>query len=213
MSDAHHELRSKNSPPRNEKPHDANEETGFFTELFKFALIALFIVLPFRLFIAQPFIVNGASMDPTFENGDYLIVDQLSYRFDGPERGEPVIFKYPKDRTKYFIKRIVGMPMETVIIRGETVTIKNDRFPEGFTIDEPYIRHHKTDDDIVMTLKENEYFVMGDNRSGSSDSRVWGALPEEDIVGRPLVRLFPLSKLGIFPGELGRLDTADEDNE
>lgn len=192
MADMHNEK---------ETSHDGNHqnEGSFFSELFKFALIALFIVLPFRIFVAQPFIVNGASMDPTFESGDYLIVDQLTYKFEEPERGSPVIFKYPKDRTKFFIKRIIGLPKETVIIRGEEITIKNDANPEGFSIDEPYIEFKKSDD-LTVNLNEGEYFVMGDNRLGSSDSRAWGPLPEDDIIGRPLLRLFPLNKIGVFPG-------------
>ena len=180
---------------------DNRDEGSFFSELFKFALIALFIVLPFRIFIAQPFIVNGASMDPTFRSGDYLIVDQISYKFEEPERGSPVIFKYPNDRTKYFIKRIIGLPHETVVIQGEEVIIKNSEHPEGFSIDEPYIEFKKSDN-ITVNLEEGEYFVMGDNRLGSSDSRAWGPLTEKDIVGRPLLRLFPINKVEVFPGYL-----------
>lgn len=187
-------------PSRPTAPMRTKEEGGFFSELFKFALIALFIVLPFRIFVAQPFIVNGASMDPTFKNGDYLIVDQLTFRFGDPERGTPVIFKYPKDPTKYFIKRIVGLPSETVIVRGSKVVIKNDANPQGFELDEPYIEFTKNDDDLTVTLSPDEYFVMGDNRAGSSDSRSWGALPRSLIVGRPLLRLFPLNELGVLPG-------------
>jgi len=185
--------------------NESNEQSakkeggGFFSELFKFALIALFIVLPFRLFIAQPFIVNGASMDPTFKDGDYLIVDQVSFYFEKPERGSPIIFRYPKDTTKFFIKRIIGLPSETVVIHNQTVSIKNKDNPDGFNLSEPYIKYPK-DDDMVINLKDNEYFVMGDNRFGSSDSRAWGPLPENLIIGRPILRLFPVSLLGIFPG-------------
>jgi len=174
-------------------------EKSFFRELVEFAIIAVVIVIPFRIFVAQPFVVNGASMDPTFKNGQYLIVDQLTYRFTPPERGSVLIFKYPKDTSKYFIKRVVGLPGETVSIKDGVVSIKNSTHPEGFILDEPYIVHSKTDS-FQMVLDNNEYFVLGDNRAGSADSRIWGPMPSEDIIGRPLIRLFPLSSAGILPG-------------
>lgn len=172
---------------------------NFLWELIKFVFFAAIIVIPFRLYIAQPFVVNGASMDPTFETGEYLIVDQLTYQFENPERGSVIIFKYPLDVEKYFIKRVIGLPGETVVIRGSTVTIKNTDNPKGFTLEEPYIEHIKNDY-LSVTLGENEYFVMGDNRAGSSDSRIWGPVDESLIVGRPLVRLFPINHLNFLPG-------------
>ncbi len=194
-----HTLNSSQTP-RAQKPRKEKKEGGFFSELFKFALIALFIVLPFRIFIAQPFIVNGASMDPTFKSGDYLIVDQISYRFENPQRGSPIVFKYPKDPSKYFIKRIIGLPGEKVAIHGSQVTIVNNAHPEGFQLNEPYIQFPKTDDEVSITLGPSQYFMMGDNRIGSSDSRAWGPVDKSLLVGRPFLRLFPLSTLGIFPG-------------
>lgn len=175
-------------------------EKTFLRELIEFAIVAIVIVIPFRIFIAQPFVVNGASMDPTFKNGEYLIVDQLSYRFGTPERGSVLIFKYPKDPSKYFIKRVIGLPNETVNIKDGVVTIKNSTHKNGFVLTEPYITHTKSDS-FQMTLDSNEYFVMGDNRAGSADSRVWGPLPTEDIIGRPLFRLFPVSNAGTLPGD------------
>ncbi len=186
--------------PQNDIPKQ-KKSSGFFMEIVKFTTIAVIIVVPFRLFIAQPFVVSGASMDPTFETGEYLIVDQLSYKFENPERESVVIFKYPKDTTKYFIKRIIGLPGETVEIRGTKVKIKNAENPEGVVLNEPYVAiNHEKQDDLTVTLKDNEYFVMGDNRSGSSDSRVWGPVNEKLITGRPFVRLLPLPRLGFFPG-------------
>jgi len=175
------------------------KETSLFSEILQFSLIALFIVLPFRLFIAQPFIVNGASMQPTFATGEYLIVDQLSYKFSAPERGSVIIFKYPQDKSKYFIKRIIGLPGETVSIKGNAVTIKNTDNPHGFTLDEPYIIP-TSEDNLDYTLGTGEYFVMGDNRIGSSDSRIWGPLNEELIIGRPIIRLLPFEKVSFLPG-------------
>ena len=109
------------------------EKENFWTELGKLFLIAIVIVIPFRIFIAQPFIVDGASMDPTFEDGQYLIVDEISYRFSDPERGSVLIFKYPKDTKKYFIKRVIGLPGEKVLIEDGIVTIFNQENPSGLT--------------------------------------------------------------------------------
>lgn len=172
-----------------------------FTELLKYALLALLIVVPFRIFIAQPYVVSGASSDPTFKDGDYLIVDQLSKRFEDPERQDFLIIRYPKDPSKFFIKRLIGFPNERVEIRGGQVTIYNEEHKDGLKLDEPYVVYKKNED-FSATLGDDEYFVMGDNRAGSSDSRVWGTLPKKFIVGRPILRLLPLNKMGVWPGLL-----------
>jgi signal peptidase I len=182
------------------KVETKTKQKSFWRELVEFAFIALIIVIPVRTYIAQPFVVNGASMDPTFLSGEYLIVDQLTYHFEQPARGSILIFKYPKDPSKYFIKRVIGLPGETVSIVNGVVSIINNDNKEGFELNEPYIKFDKKDDSRI-TLDDEEYFVMGDNRLGSADSRLWGPMPEEDIVGRPLVRLFPLGKIGWMPGD------------
>lgn len=175
--------------------------TSFTRELLNFALIVIFIVLPIRFFVAQPFVVVGSSMEPTFLNNDYLIVDELSYRFNDPKRGDVVIFKYhnSEDDQKYFIKRVIALPGETIDINNGKVTIKNDASPEGFILDETYIKEPPTNN-MTVTLPENEYFVMGDNRGVSFDSRSWGALPKDEIVGKAFIRLLPLRKADILPG-------------
>lgn len=178
-------------------PEDRSE--NFFTELLKFALIAVVIVVPVRLFVAQPFIVSGASMAPTFESGEYLIVDELSYRLGEPERLDVIIFRYPKNPADFFIKRIIGLPGETVQISGDTITI-TEVAGEKIKLSEPYIKNHGNGGYLEVTLEKDEYFVLGDNRPESSDSRVWGELPRENIVGRALFRLLPLKHLDIFPG-------------
>ncbi len=178
------------------------KSAGFFMEVIKFTIVAVIIVVPIRYFIAQPFVVSGASMDPAFETGEYLIVDQISYRFEDPQRESVVIFKYPKDPSKFFIKRIIGLPGETVEIHGKEVKIKNAENPEGFILTEKYVAiNHEKQDDLTTTLGKSEYFVMGDNRSGSSDSRMWGPVDKKLLMGRPFVRLLPLSKMSFFPGD------------
>lgn len=168
-------------------------------EFVKYAIIALLIVVPFRTFVAQPYIVSGSSMDPTFKNGDYLIVDQLSKRFEEPQRESVVIIRYPKDPSKFFIKRLIAFPNEKVEIKNGTVKIFNKDNPNGIEISDSYVVYQKKENFSVV-LGENEYFVMGDNRAGSSDSRIWGSLPKENIIGRPVLRLFPFSNISFWPG-------------
>ena len=179
---------------------NTNKGGGFFMEVLKFFAIVVFVIVPFRIFVAQPFIVEGSSMDPIFHNGQYLIVDQLTYHFDEPERGSVLIFKYPLDEKQFFIKRVVGLPGETVEIRGQKVFIKNSEYPEGFEFDQSFLTYNKSDN-VTYTLSEDEYFVLGDNRPVSSDSRSWGAVKSDEIIGRPILRLLPLSKIGVFPGD------------
>ena len=174
-----------------------NSNSNFWLDLGKLFLLSLVIVIPFRLYIAQPFIVDGASMDPTFKNGQYLIVDEVTYHFDDPERGSVLIFRYPRDPSKFFIKRVIGLPGDTLLIRNGEVTIKNVEYPEGMTLREPYVKFTKNDN-LTITLGSNEYFVMGDNRLGSADSRIWGPVERENIIGRPFIRFYPFD---IFPGQ------------
>jgi signal peptidase I len=169
-------------------------------EILQFSLIALLIVIPIRFFVAQPFIVSGASMESTFHSGEYLIVDQMSYYFHQPTRGEVVIFKYPRDPSKFFIKRVIGTPGDTVTIENGIVTITNEANPDGFILEEPYAEPMPPAPKLSETLGEREYFVMGDNRDESSDSRTWGVLQQEKIVGRAWARLFPPSALDYLPG-------------
>lgn len=169
-------------------------------EFVKFAILAALIVIPVRTFIAQPFIVSGSSMDPTFASGQYLIVDELSYRILGkPQRGDVIILRYPNDPSKFFIKRVIGMPNDTLEIAQGTVTIKNNAHPDGFPIAEPYVAFPKQDS-MTKTLGAGEYFVMGDNRAASSDSRAWGTVPEKLIVGKAFLRLFPIASADVLPG-------------
>lgn len=180
--------------------HEQEEKRHPFTEIAQFAIIAILIVVPIRMFIAQPFIVSGASMEDTFHSGEYLIVDQLSYYMRQPERGEVIIFRYPKDPSKFFIKRIIGLPGDTINIEKSVVTITNEANPKGFVLDEYYVDKMTPAEPMKETLGDREYFVMGDNRDQSSDSRSWGALQEERIVGRALFRLFPPQEIDFLPG-------------
>lgn len=169
-------------------------------EVVKFTIIASLIVIPFRLFVAQPFIVSGASMVPTIHSRDYLVTDMVTYRLEKPQRGDVIVFRYPLDPSMYFVKRIIGLPGETVVIKNGMVSVHLGEEKET-VLEEPYIAdENKSYESISTTLDGGEYFVLGDNRSGSSDSRVWGPLQEKFILGRALVRLYPLEKMEILPG-------------
>ncbi len=170
-------------------------------ELLVFIALAALIVLPIRLFIAQPFVVEGQSMSPTFENGDYLIVDEISHKISPPKRGDVVVFRFPGDTSVFYIKRIIGLPGEKVHISRGTVTVTR---VDGttLTLDEPYVRMEDATYSPDRNLGPGQYYVLGDNRANSSDSRVWGVLPEEDIMGTPIVRLLPITETQWDPGDV-----------
>lgn len=170
-------------------------------ETLRYAIVAAAIIIPIRIFIAQPFIVSGTSMFPTFQDGEYLIVDELSKYIGEYNRYDVIIIRYPADPSKYFIKRLIGLPGETVTIEGEKVTITGPKHPVPLVLDEPYVKAPKQDR-IVRTLDDDEYFVMGDNRAASSDSRYWGPVPERLMDGKTFLRLFPLTRLELHPGAL-----------
>jgi len=163
----------------------------FIWEILKIVFIALVIVIPIRYFLFQPFIVKGQSMEPNFEDSNYLIVDELSYRFRDPQRGEVVVFRYPRNVSQRFIKRIIGLPGEKIEIEASVVMVdgkildESEYFPSGV----------QTLGNIQISLDENEYFVLGDNRISSFDSRQWGTLPRKNIIGRVLIRAWPITTL------------------
>lgn len=200
LRESQNPISSTQDTPVQDTPKDTKNKESMFGEIVRFSLIALLIVLPIRVFIAQPFIVSGASMETTFSTGQYLIVDQLTYHFEEPKRGDVIIFRYPKDPSKFFIKRVIGIPGDTVSISGSDVTIINETHPDGVRLEETYIHSMRPNATITEILGEGEYFVMGDNRDASSDSRSWGVLQRENVIGRAFLRLFPFSKIGAFPG-------------
>ena len=168
-------------------------------EVITLVILAVLIVVPIRVFIAQPFVVEGLSMYPTFDDKDYLIVDELSYRFHAPIRGDVIIFRYPGNPSVFYIKRIIGLPGEQVSINQGLVTVtKADGTP--VTLEEPYVVAEDATYTDTTTLGPDQYFVMGDNRPKSSDSRVWGPLPKDDIIGRAYIRVYPFTDAGFLPG-------------
>lgn len=172
---------------------------GSLLEVIEVAVIAIVAVLLIRAFLVQPFLVSGDSMVPTFQNGNYLLVDELTYRLREPQRGEVIVFRYPKDEKLFFIKRIIGLPGERVEIGGGKVTIVNSEHPQGFTLNEPYLSASlETSGDEDVTLGTGQYFVLGDNRSYSLDSRSWGSVAKGEIMGLARFRLLPFSAATVF---------------
>ncbi len=173
--------------------------------LFGYALFAVGLALVIRFFVATPYIVSGASMEHNFENHDYLIVDRLTYDFSNPERGDVVVFGLPQEPSRDLIKRVIGLPGETVVLNGDapSVTVINSAHPEGLRLSEPYLSPENLGgaSNMKVTLGPDQYFVLGDNRKVSADSRLWGTLPRKDIVGRVLLRLFPFNVINILPGK------------
>jgi len=170
----------------------------FIWEVAKIIIIAMLIVIPIRYFIFQPFLVKGQSMQPNFENGDYLIIDEISYHFTAPKRGDVIVFKYPNNPSQRYIKRIIGLPGETIDINNGKVII-TDLSGNTKTLDEAYLPLGlETPGNIKTTMGANELFVMGDNRLASSDSRSWGKLDEKFIIGKVVVRAWPFAAMAMI---------------
>lgn len=169
-------------------------------EFFIIVIISLAIVLPVRFFLIQPFFVKGSSMEPNFEDGEYLIINELVYKINPPRRGEAVVFRYPSDPKEYYIKRIIGLPGETIEISDEHIKIYNQTAPDGFILDESkYLpKNDVTIGEYKIILKDSEYFVLGDNRQASFDSRRWGPLREEYLIGRVWLRAWPIARAAIL---------------
>lgn len=158
-------------------------------------------MVPLRFFVAQPFAVSGTSMVPTFAPNDYLVIDRLAYASATPKRGDVVVFRYPLDPSVFFIKRIVGLPNEIVMVKDGVVSIGTKKGSDSYVLAEPYVTLPSVPTQQSLTVLEgDEYFVLGDNRGASFDSLVWGPLPARHVIGRAAVRIFPFTNLAWLPG-------------
>lgn len=174
----------------------------FIWDLIKTAVIVIVIAFGIKYFIVQPFIVDGNSMLPNFENNEYLLVEKISYHLHQPERGDVIVFHPPGQNDQNYIKRVIGLPGETVEITNNQVKIINSDHPDGVILTENYLppatKTTGSSLDTKVSLSKDEYFVMGDNREHSSDSREWGALPKSNIIGRSWLNVYPFENFGII---------------
>lgn len=174
---------------------------SFLFELVKIVVISLVIIIPIRYFLIQPFYVKGASMEPNFYDHEYLIIDEITYRFQPMKRGDIIVFRYPRNPQEYFIKRVIGLPGDKVQIKDGKVYIYNEKDPNGIALDEPYLAPgtgtYSLSEDIV-TLGNDEIFVLGDNRNSSKDSRSFGPVNKSFITGRVLLRGWPFDRIHYF---------------
>lgn len=208
----------------NKEYTDSNEEKksaykgvgSFILEVVKIVILAFIIIVPIRVFLFQPFFVQGASMEPSFEDGQYLIINEFGFKetnigfnsynifkvnsFRDIKRQRVMIFRYPLDSRKFFIKRVIGLPGEKLQIKNGQVIIFNEENPEGFILDErEYLPLGlKTAGEAAVTLGSGEYFVMGDNRMFSLDSRAWGPIHGSDIIGEVALRAWPFDKISLY---------------
>ena len=170
----------------------------FFLEILKIVVLALVIVIPIRYFVFQPFIVKGISMEPNFHNGDYLIVDEFSYYFKLPQRGEVIVFSYPKNPSEKFIKRVIGLPEEKIELKNEKIIITDQSGKEIVLYELDYLNSSNYLGNKEFVLSKEEYFVLGDNRLHSFDSRNWGTLSKDYIIGKVALRAFPPTAMAYF---------------
>lgn len=188
---------SEEVPKRREQSQDV---WRFAAELVRTALIVALLAYGLRLFVLQPFVVEGSSMFPRFQTNDFLIVDKVSYHIKTPARGDIIVFKFPYDLNTNYVKRIIGLPGDTVTIENGNVKVANETHPEGSVLAEPYLSAGSTTQLTSSSSKnqfvvpDGQFFVLGDNRKASSDSREWGFLPASNIIGRAVVQVFPVKR-------------------
>jgi signal peptidase I len=183
-------------------PSFLSRTLAFLGELLHVAIISLAIIVPVRVFLIQPFYVKGASMEPNFFDHEYLIINEIGYRMGDPARGDIVVFRYPNDPRQFFIKRIVALPGERVTISGGEITIHNSETPEGFKLDESgYLSPTITQGEKDVLLGAGEYYLLGDNRSASLDSRIFGPVPESHLIGKVWIRGWPPERVKVYDSQ------------
>lgn len=183
---------------------DKSRVLAFLADTVETVLMSLALFLVIYIFVVQPHQVNGHSMDPTLQTGEYLLTEKLSYRFSQPARGDIIVFRAPKVACATgdcdYIKRIIGMPGDTVQIVEGHFMVNNQLLDEAQYLPNGVMTNpgFYTQDEQVVVLGENEYFVSGDNRPGSSDSRIWGPINRKDIVGRAIFSYWPIATFGVI---------------
>jgi signal peptidase I len=193
-----------NIPAEAEQPSGGERVGHALWEIGKtigFIVVAAIII---RAFLIQPFFVQGESMEPDFHDGDYLLVNQLSYHLHQPHRGDVIVFKAPPEPDTNYIKRIIGVPGDTVDLKDGHYIITNAKHPGGEIVTEPYIEENTPTDPIGdqthWEVPKDQYFTSGDNRQPgkSLDSRAWGFVPKNFIKGSVWIRAYPLANAGFI---------------
>lgn len=175
---------------------------SFFLDLVETVVISLSLFLVVYLFLMQPHQVNGQSMVPNFQSGEYVLTDKVSYKIGEPQRGDVIVFhapasaNCPKGTGCDFIKRVLGLPGETVEVKENHIHVNGQVIEESYIPDEFETLAGDYTNNRVITLGEDEYFVCGDNRPYSSDSRSWGPIQKTDIVGKAFFRYWPVEVIG-----------------
>lgn len=167
-------------------PKQQEDSASMIWETLQTLVLAGLLIVFFRTFVFQNFVVEGSSMIPTLTQSDRLIVSRISYYLGQPERGDIIVFQYPYGPDRDFVKRVIGLPGETIVLKNGQVFIDDKPLQS-----EPYVKNKSRDTHDPVTLGEDEYFVMGDNRTGSSDSRSWGPLQRHFIIGKAWLIYYP----------------------
>jgi signal peptidase I len=188
----------------NQQPGQQSDTWRFLAELVRTALIVGLLTFAIRTFLLQPFVVQGESMSPRFHTSDYLLVNKLSYRLGEPQRGDIIVFKYPGNITINYIKRVIGLPGDHVIIADGKVRLVASDHPEGIILDEKYLPTDLQTNPVDGSASADyivppgNFLVLGDNRGNSSDSREWGFLPKDDIIGRAVIEAYPFNQASLI---------------
>ena len=174
---------------------------AFFVDTIQTLILAASIFLVIYVFLLRPFQVSGESMIPTFQDREYILTNIITMRLESVQRGDVIVFKAPTDNNKDFIKRVIGLPGETVTIKNGSVYINDKKIDESRYLAPvvktlPYGNYIEENESI--TARTGEYIVMGDNRSSSSDSREWGPLKKSEIIGKPFFVYWPFNKLRLI---------------
>jgi len=173
---------------------------AFFLDFLETIVVSLAIFALVYLFLFQPHQVEGRSMEPSFQNGEYILTDKISYRFREPARGDVVVFHSPQDERVDFIKRVIGVPNDQIKVEKGYVYLNDQQLSEGYINDPGQVANGRfLREGVEVEVPANSYLVMGDNRLHSSDSREWGFVTKQEIVGRAFFRYWPLPVFGVLP--------------
>ena len=173
----------------------------FFLDIIETVVVALALFVVVYLFLFQPHQVKGNSMYPNFHDGEYILTDKISYRLGLPKRGDVIVFKAPKNEEVDYIKRIIGLPGDEIKVSAGLVYINNKKLNEDY-LPTDYVTSSGSflSEDAPVKITEGQYFVLGDNRNHSSDSREWGFVKKDEIIGKAFFRYWPVNRVGTVQG-------------